>query len=686
MQMMRWVWDNREWVFSGIGILLITTVVTIIKICCHRVKPKQAERSAADEKHLETYDMKISGGNNNIQIGTIGSINVTNHPSEDKSVILTRTMEKALHDAEFSIRNMEESYIKTENYRQAEKQLEENNILILTGYPLMGKTETAFSLLSKFRHQFTIFSLEGVDELLEYLEKADDKTELFFIDDLLGQSVYEYSAGKAKCFKKLIDIMLKSSGKKKLILTVRETILKDFFQQNPDIETLLDLNSVPIINVNFQSSEIRTEFIKESLERTGTNNELGLDKDKAEFLCEKESLKLITESICFTPLAINRLLKPQKDISLEEYKKQFHRYMTDADFIWRKELDALNEYSRLYLYIIYSLTDKMVKKDIADQCFRTLVKENLNCKFSMQECVESMKGVLVNIQEQKGSQSIGLIHPSLNEYIEKHIPDKQALGIAGHACYLDQLERLEKYAENLIEQKLHCPYEFLSLGLVAEEENTFHALFQETKPIKYAKYLLKYNIRDKSLENEIIMIADLLLYENHFTLMKYEDIVVPFFLSDFYDMGNLLNRPHCFQTLLEISSRENMCRLFEKTGYYKNGFIDYRELAEKEPYVAGIVRQVLEGEAESAVIQEAEKLLDDWEMGDYEEMSVEDAIEQIAFDLLENASFADTASRAFDEAAKRSRITHCECDVNDIIDGVVQNQLYDLIQEKIEEA
>ena len=658
------IWVNKEWIFSGIGILLITTVAAIVKKFYHRLP----------------CGKKIPDGNGTIQNGTIRARSETDCIQD----LLMRTIIKARNDAETVIRSVEESYIKTENYWRAEKQLRENDILILTGYPMMGKTETAFALLYKFHNQFAVFSLEGVDELLEYLKDTDDKKELFFIDDLLGQRVYDYPPEKVKCLRELIDIVLKSNGKKKLILTVKETVLKDFYQRNPDIKKLLDLHSVPIIDINYHSSEIRIEYIKESLERTI----MGLDREKAEFLCEKESLNILTESICFTPLVVNRLLKPQKEITLDEYKKQFYSYMTDADFIWKKELDALNEYSLLYLYTIYSLTDKMVSKEIADKCFRELVKEKSDYKFNIYEITESMKGILVNIQGQKSGQSIGLMHPTLNEYIDKHLPDNQALEMARHACYLDQLERLEKYAEDLIKQKLRCPREFFSLGLVAEEENTFNALMQETKPIIYAKYLLKYNIRDKRLKNEIIVIADSLLNGNNFSLMRYENIVVSFFLSDFYDMGIYLNNTNCFQRLLGISSRENISRLLEKRGYYKKGVIDYRELAEKESDVAEIVRRGLEEEAESAVILEAEELLDNCcqEMFNNEE-DIDEIIEQIAADIGSSDSLVDVASQAFDEAAKKSRIIHCEYDVHDIIDNVIQEQpFYDMIQEKVEEA
>lgn len=689
------VWENREWVFSGIGILLITVTMTIIKKGCHVVNMKRKEKQADkqgkgarhEEKYGETYEMRISGGNNNTQIGTIGTLNVINHPSEDKSAILARAMEKAIHDAEFGIRHIEENYIKTENYREAEKQLEENNILILTGYPLMGKTEMAFALLYKFRYQFTIFSLEGVDELMEYLKIADDKEELFFIDDLLGQSIYRDSAEKTKRLREVIDNVLKSGGKKKLILTVRETILKDFLQQNADIKKLLDLNGVPMIDVNFHSGERKVDYISESMKRAKTGTDLKLDKEKVEFLCEKESLKTIAESICFTPLAVNRLLRPQKDISLEKYKKQFQSYMTDADFIWKKELDALGEYCRLYLYIIYSLTDKMVKLEIADRCFRALIEEDKNCEFSTQEAVESMNGVLINVQNEKGIQSIGLFHPTLNEYIGEHIPDNLALRIVEHACYLDQLNRLEKFAKELIKKKLFCPHEFFTYGLVADEEDTFHAMMQETKPIIYGKYLLKYNIRDKGLEDIIIKIAKCMLQGNYFSLMKHEDIVVSFFLSDFYDMGIYLNDPQSFQKLLSICSRKNMSQLLEKRGYYKNEFIDYRELAKKEPDVAEIVYRSLEEEAESAVIQELEEWLDDYlQKEDYEGMSEDEIIEQIGTDIWSSDNLAGVASQAFDAAAEEGRIKYCEYDVDDILGNALQNQLYDLILEKIEET
>lgn len=629
------------------------------------------------------HDMKMYGGTNNTQIGKVDSIHIMNQYYEDRSVILKRTMEKANHRAEVDTQRIEEDFIKTGNYRTAEKQLKENDILILTGYPMMGKTETALALLYEFSDEFAIFSLEKVDELLEHLDNMDCNKELFFLDDLLGQLKYEISPTEVKSLRRLIDIVLRSKGEKKLILTVRETILSDFFQQYPDIKMLLELNGVLPININFHSSELRIEYIKGSLDRAKTDNGLSLDSEKVAFLCEKESLKIITESICFNPLVINRLWKPQKNISLEEYKEQFYYYMTDAEFIWKKELGALNEYSLLYLYTIYSLTDKKVKKEIVDQCFMALIKNDLNYKLSMQEVVDRMNGVLVNIQDQKDSPTIGLFHPSLNQYIEKYILDNLAMRIVGHACYLDQLERLEKYAKDTIKQKLLRPREFFTYGLLANEEETFHALFMETKPIIYAKYLLKYNIRNKSLEMEILKIAGLILQTPYFSLMRYEDIVVPFFLSDFYDTGIYLDNPTCFQTLLNISGRENMCRLLEKKGYYTNGYIDYRKLSEKDLEVADIIRRCLEGEAASVIIQATEELVDDClsEKEENEEIIVEDVIDE----LLDYDSPADAASHAINEALERSKIINFEYEADEIVLDVLQNQLYDMIQEKIDE-
>lgn len=657
--MIEYIVDNKDWIFSGIGILLITTAVAILKKCYDRLSKGK----------------KIPNGNSTVTNGTI----VASSEIDPTQAMLKRTILKAHNDAENGIQGIEESYIKTENYWRAEKQLKEKNILILTGYPMMGKTVTAFALLNEFHNQFSIYSLEGVDELLVYLENHDDEKELFFIDDLLGQRVNDYPPAKVKCLRKLIDIVIKSNGKKKLILAVRDTILKDFFQQNPYIEKILALHSVPIIDVNYHSSEIRIEYIKESLEKTG----IGLDEDKAKFLCEKESLNILTESICFTPFVVNWLLKPQKEITLEEYKKQFYSCMTEADFIWEEELDALNRYSLLYLYTIYSLTDKMVKKKIVDKCFRKLVEGKIDYTFNIYEIVASMKGILVNIQGQKNDESIGLIHPTLSEYIDKHIPDNLALEMAGHACYLDQFERLEKYAENLIQQKLKCPKEFFALSLVAEEENTFNALFQETKTIKYAKYLLKYDIRDKNLEYEILNVAVDLFKQNNIYLKRYENVVVPFFLFDFYDMGIFLNNTNFFLTLLGISSSENISRLLEKRGYYKKGVIDYRELVKQDPDIADIVRRGLEEEAESAVIQEAEELLDSYCLESFDcKGDIHEIIEQIASDILSSA----VASQAFETAAKTSRIIHCDCDGDEIVARVLEEQpLYDMILEKVEQ-
>lgn len=94
MQMIKWVYDNKDWVFSGIGILLITTVAAIIKKYCHRRKMKWTEESSV------TNNMTILGGSNNKQIGSIGSVNIVNQSHEEPQVIQKQTINNTIYDAE----------------------------------------------------------------------------------------------------------------------------------------------------------------------------------------------------------------------------------------------------------------------------------------------------------------------------------------------------------------------------------------------------------------------------------------------------------------------------------------------------------------------------------------------------------------------------------------------------------
>ena len=56
---MEWIWNNKEWVFSGIGVVVLTFLFAIIRYFLQKNKSKKTDNQI----------QIISGGSTGIQVG-----------------------------------------------------------------------------------------------------------------------------------------------------------------------------------------------------------------------------------------------------------------------------------------------------------------------------------------------------------------------------------------------------------------------------------------------------------------------------------------------------------------------------------------------------------------------------------------------------------------------------------------
>ena len=55
---MEWIWNNKEWIFSGIGVVFITFLIALIRYFMRKNKPEKTDQIQI-----------ISGGSTGFQIG-----------------------------------------------------------------------------------------------------------------------------------------------------------------------------------------------------------------------------------------------------------------------------------------------------------------------------------------------------------------------------------------------------------------------------------------------------------------------------------------------------------------------------------------------------------------------------------------------------------------------------------------
>ncbi|WEK20401.1 MAG: restriction endonuclease [Candidatus Pedobacter colombiensis] len=119
-------------------------------------------------------------------------------------------------------------YVHTSNFEEAVDKLKENNFLIISGDPGVGKTTIAYLLICNLLAKG--FELIHVDDTLkdagELISPDPEKKQIIFFDDFLGSNIYELTNPK-NTESVVVNFIerIKALKNKYLILTTRTTIL-----------------------------------------------------------------------------------------------------------------------------------------------------------------------------------------------------------------------------------------------------------------------------------------------------------------------------------------------------------------------------------------------------------------------------------------------------------------------------
>lgn len=133
-----------------------------------------------------------------------------------------------------TIKDIEEKayrYVLTENHNKGLRILEENNVIILTGEPGIGKTTLADNLSIQYiANGYEFCDLEeDISEAESLFRINEQKNILFYCDDFLGSNMYDAINNKKDSHIIKFINRIKKDNSKKFILTSRTNILNKAF-------------------------------------------------------------------------------------------------------------------------------------------------------------------------------------------------------------------------------------------------------------------------------------------------------------------------------------------------------------------------------------------------------------------------------------------------------------------------
>jgi hypothetical protein len=465
-------------------------------------------------------------------------------------------------------------FVQTNIYDTCFKRLMRDRIIFVTGAPGVGKTITSKMLLLEcasqgYKVKYTTNA--NLTDVKRSLSTDRSAKEVILLDDCLGQHYFKMNESKESEILSLINYV-QMNPNKKLIMNSRITIFNEargrsiefnkFFYRRTNLNYLIDMSKMhqidkaKIFYSHLYFNNIPVSHFKE------------LRKDKR--------YKTIVEHKNYTPRIIEFISEPHvfKEINATEYYPYIMHSLNTPDSLWKDEFDyKLNSIDRIFMYILYSLTETIIPVKIMKECFeeRLLLEVNLDTTINnFDSIVSRLNNSMITFFDAEGEQNIGVSNPSVNDFLKPRFEsnNNEKNKIRKSLVYFEQLQRCykkERHANELVKMIRNHSIKGLkseSKGLIQSliiytisEENILDPFYIE----EMHDYLLHspYKLFSRFGSSNISLVLYYFKNKDAFNIYKIKDILysiekIELLLEDILDFEILADAIIALHDLISI--------------------------------------------------------------------------------------------------------------------------------------
>ncbi|MEK6448402.1 restriction endonuclease [Priestia aryabhattai] len=433
-------------------------------------------------------------------------------------------------------------FVQTKVFNEALEILRASRVLMLQGGPGVGKSINSKMLASAFVKEGYIirYTTDGqVSNIKNVISEDPNVKEVILLDDCLGQYYFNLKKGQDR---ELISLMqyIKQHKNKVLILNKRVTIFNEAKRARLEFRRHLEKNKLPLRTINMEdiSIEEKAEIFYNHLLKNK------IPKVYYDTLKENRRYKNIINHKNYNPRIIEFVTEEYRygKVDPKDYYEYILKNLNNPNDVWADEFEEkLDEIDRIFMHTLFSLTDTYIDIDILEECFiHRLDKDGLS-----KSTVDHFSAVksrltksLIRLFDDDGSKKIGVLNPSINDYLNNHIrTNKIGLNtIRQSILYIEQLERMyeEEAAERILIDKLRSG-EFIELKSKGNKK-TAHLFYGITK------FNITNDSYKKIIRDNFCKLSDNLSYFDK--KLEKNDLVIKFLeepvLYEFYDIGENL--------------------------------------------------------------------------------------------------------------------------------------------------
>lgn len=482
------------------------------------------------------------------------------------------------------IKTKSQYYVETELYRKALNRIKKENIIIVLGAPGVGKSTISKMILLKYVSDG--FKVRyATDNNISYIKRSvsinPEEKEIILLDDFLGQHYLNLKETTPNEIKSLLSFIRRHKNKK-LILNSRITILNEAQSRSYVFNDLIeeyDYNKC-IINVDglsiFEKGKIFYNHIYFNK----------LPKTKFESLKKDKKYLNILNHRNYNPRIIEHVTRRNRysNIKDEVYYDYVMENLNNPQDVWKDEFEnRLTNIDREFMYILYSLTNTYIDKDVLEEAYNEKIK-TLNLDMTLntfEKTLRRLSDSLIKKIVEHGKIKISVENPSINDYIKNELEENNMLlmSIAENAIYVEQILKFKQNTD-IIEKIKRLIKTGAFLKLKCQEKSIFYY---------YMECICKYDIDDKEIE-EAIKLSLERCYENiknDQDRLEYNYLIRRFFNRDNivedFNLKNILINPLKMKFLLEKMDSETLSDIYEvwKSNFKEDEYKDVLEIWKK---------------------------------------------------------------------------------------------------------
>ena len=359
----------------------------------------------------------------------------------------------------YGIEDETKLFVETEAFKKCKQILNDNRLLLILGSPGVGKTMTTKMLALYYANEgYSIrYTTNGDIKDLKQSSSNIDQKEVIILDDCLGQHYFNMKSTQEGELLSLIKYVSMHKNKM-LILNSRVTIFNEAKDRSESFEAFIQNEKIKIhiLDMNKISQKDKGLIFYNHLFYKNVPKEYydNIKKDKM-------YVKIVNHKN-YTPRIMEFITRKYnyEQIESDKYVRYIMSTLEYPNKIWHDEFtQKLRKEDRIFMTTLYSLTDVTVQLDTLKRAFNFRIKKQDNVDITkniFEEVLMRLNNSLIILYDNNGIKEIGVLNPSVNDYLKKHIElnDHERQDIIANITEYTQLKRMLNNNDEKIDNML----------------------------------------------------------------------------------------------------------------------------------------------------------------------------------------------------------------------------------------